>query len=101
MALVFTQTGSFVRGARRIKEGNVTFTGATSYTAGGIATSAADYGLTKLDALDIVGVAGGDATFDPVNTKIILKALGGAQVANAGDPTGFTLLVQAEGRGAA
>jgi hypothetical protein len=97
MALVATQIRRGVLDDRKFSDYTVTFTGASSYATGGIATSPADYGLVTLDHLQIGGSAGGSARYDQVAGKIVLNVAAGTEVANAGDPTGFTVRVRAIG----
>ena len=102
MALVFTQSRTYVRGDRRVREGKVSFTGATSYTTGGIATTASDYNFRQLDSLEVVGSHGGGCFVDDDaagTVKLLLtSAVGGVtQIAGSGDPTGVTLHVRAIG----
>jgi len=104
MALVFTKSRVSVVGDRKVVEGTITFTGATSYTTGGIVTSAADYGLTQLDGLEIMSQVGGECV--PIanagGTAISALMLTAAppsrtQIGAAGDPTGVKLQVRAIG----
>jgi hypothetical protein len=104
MALVFTKSRQSVVGDRKVIEGTITFTGASSYTTGGIATSAADYGLMQLDGLEIMSQVGGEAVTiaNAGGTAISAIMLTAAppsrtQIGAAGDPTGVKLQVRAIG----
>lgn len=100
MAVVFTASRPIaVVGDRKMAEGIVTFTGATSYATGGIATVAADYGLSQLDNIEIMGQVGGVAAINRSGGtyKYVLTTTipGATEVAAAGDPTGKQVYVRA------
>lgn len=97
MAQVVTPIRRTVEGDRRQVDATVTYTGAASYATGGIATAPADYGLRSIDGIDVIGSAGGSARYDKTAGKIVLNVAAGTEVANAGDPTGFTLTLRVFG----
>jgi hypothetical protein len=97
MAQVVTVIRRGVLDDRKFVDATVTYTGATSYATGGIATAPADYGLNTLDHINVGGSAGGSARYDQVAGKIVLNVAAGTEVANAGDPTGITVRVRAIG----
>lgn len=97
MAMVVTPIRRSVIGDRKAVDATITYTGATSYATGGIAIAASDLGLVQLDGIEVIGAAGGSARYDQVAGKMVLNVVAGTEVANAGDPTGFTLRLRGIG----
>lgn len=102
MAVVATNSRLSVVGDRKMWEGVVTFTGASSYATGGIATVASDYGFTTMDNIEIMSFTGKAATINQSAAgtwKFLLCTTnpGATEIAAAGDPTGATLYVRAYG----
>jgi hypothetical protein len=97
MALVVTVIRRGVLDDRKFTDATLTYTNATSYATGGIAIAASDLGLVTLDHVQVGGSAGGSARYDQVAGKMVLNVAAGTEVANAGDPTGFTVRVRGIG----